>query len=399
MTRQQRWIIITLLLTQFTHVLDFVIMMPLSTHFIKSLQITAPQFTVLVASYGFSAAFSGFFSTMFTDKYDRKPMFTTIFIGFILSTFACGLASNYEMLILARIVTGIFGGILSGQTYAIVSDVFPYNLRARATGVVMSGFSLASAIGVPASLFFANRYGLSVPFYVIGTIGLLTLILIHLFIPNLKGHVIKNTQFTNPFKNFIIILKNKNQRHALLMTAFLILGGFPVITMLNPFLKYNISFDDNDIMMMYIIGGVLTIITANLIGYVADKTSKQKVFLIMGLLSIIPLLLMTNLTNQTTHFQVFIFIAFFFFVINGRNIPSIALSTSVAPSKSRGSYMGINSFLQQIAMGLSASISGLVVSQNETTHAISHYNYVGYISIGFTLMALYCSRKVTSIES
>ncbi|MEI9807981.1 MAG: MFS transporter [Bacteroidota bacterium] len=187
MTKKERIILFLLAGLNFTHILDFMIMMPLGNYLIEDLYITAFQFSILVACYSISAFFSGLVIAMFIDRFDRKKPLLLAYIGFLMGTVACGFANSYTLLLTARIVTGLFGGIIGAQVFAIVADMFTYERRGRAMGIVMGGFAAASILGVPFSLYLTNlfKHNWHLPFLLIGGVGL---ILIPSYYPHYPGY-------------------------------------------------------------------------------------------------------------------------------------------------------------------------------------------------------------------
>src|SRR6185436_18195877 len=117
--------IVILALTQFTVVLDFMVMSPLGDMLIKTMNLTTTQFGFAVSAYAFSAGISGFLTAGFADRFDRKKLLLFFYVGFIAGTLACGLASSYPMLLGARIITGVFGGVIGSVSMAIIADIFP----------------------------------------------------------------------------------------------------------------------------------------------------------------------------------------------------------------------------------------------------------------------------------
>ena len=74
-TAEERWLVLVLYLVQFTHVCDFVMIMPLGPQFMRDFGIGAGQFGIMVASYSFSAGIAGFFGALVVDRFDRKRIF------------------------------------------------------------------------------------------------------------------------------------------------------------------------------------------------------------------------------------------------------------------------------------------------------------------------------------
>ena len=153
---------------QFTHVLDFMIMMPLGAQLMRVFGITPAQFTQLVACYGLAAAVSGFVGGFFMDRFDRKRALLVLYAGFGISTFACGLAPSHHWLMVARLAAGAFGGLSGSMVTAMIGDIIPPARRGRAMAVVMGAFPVASVLGVPVGLVLAGKFGWHAPFFMLG---------------------------------------------------------------------------------------------------------------------------------------------------------------------------------------------------------------------------------------
>jgi predicted MFS family arabinose efflux permease len=133
-SKYQKLLIAILALLQFTIILDFMIISPLGDMLMKDLSASTSQFGLVVSSYAFSAAISGIMAAGFADKYDRKKLLIFFYAGFILGTLLCGISTNYYLLLAARIVTGIFGGVIGSIVMAIVADMFAVHQRGRVMG-------------------------------------------------------------------------------------------------------------------------------------------------------------------------------------------------------------------------------------------------------------------------
>jgi DHA1 family inner membrane transport protein len=403
MTIKQKLTLLTLVILQFTHVLDFVIMMPLSTVFIKQYGISTGQFGLLVSLYGFAAAISGFSSSVFADKFDRKHLLIVLYSGFLIGTFCCAIAPSYLWLCFARAITGLFGGVLSGQTLTITSEIFPIEKRSTVIGIVMSGFSLASILGIPFSLYISHRWGYNYPFFFICLLGVIVFIMIFVYIPSVRPKIA--LQKENILFNILGIKKVKlgiaqkylnNQRRAMLMIFMMILGGFSVNVVMNPYLRYNIGFSEHDIMIMYIIGGLLTIFTTNVFGYLSDKYNRHIVLKVVSIVFMLVVLTVTNLIGSSVALA-YVVLGAYFVALKARMVPAQSLMTSVVEPSQRGGFLGVSAAFQQVAFGLAALISGLIV-QEDANKMLHYFNVVGYFAVICSLIALHISTKVYSIE-
>src|SRR5690606_22285509 len=154
--KNERLLLLTLAAAMFTHIVDFMIIMPLGPQLQGLLNIEARQFSMLVASYSVTAAIAGLLGAFFIDRYDRRTSLLIIYAGFTIGTVACAFAPSYGVLLATRSLTGAFGGILGALILSIVSDAVPLERRAKGIGVVMASFGVASVVGVPFGLFIAS---------------------------------------------------------------------------------------------------------------------------------------------------------------------------------------------------------------------------------------------------
>ena len=159
MIRNEPLLIFILAVIQFTHIIDFMIMMPLGKQFMELYDITPQQFSMLVSSYAFSAFVAGLIGALYIDRFDRRHALLVLYIGFTTGTFVCAMAPSYEIFLAARAFTGAFGGTLGALILAVVGDVVPFDRRGAAIGKVMIAFSVAAIAGVPAGIYLAGNYG------------------------------------------------------------------------------------------------------------------------------------------------------------------------------------------------------------------------------------------------
>ncbi len=390
MTRKEKIILFLLAGLNFTHILDFMIMMPLDNY----LLVTPFRFSLLVASYSISAFFSGLVIAMFIDRFDRKKSLLFAYTGFIVGTFACGFANSYVLLLSARIVAGLFGGIIGAQVLSIVADMFSYERRGRAMGIVMGGFAGASILGVPFSLYLTNLFenNWHVPFLLIGSFAIILIPFIIYYIPKMTEHIQSGDKKKFPLDRLTIVYKRKEQRSAMIFSLLLMMGHFLIIPFINPYLEFNKGFSKELTPMIYLVGGIASLFAAIILGRKADKLGKLTVFSTSVFLSLFMVLIITRM--PTVPFViVLIFFAVWFIVATGRIVTAQAMISEVVSQEQRGSFMSINGSVQQLGSGLAALFAGLIVS-TEKSGKIVNYNWVGYLSILVLLASLLYGRRI-----
>jgi predicted MFS family arabinose efflux permease len=300
-------------------------------------------------------------------------------------------------LLLVRSLTGAFGGVLSGLIMSIIGDVIPPAKRGRAMGLTMASFSVASVFGVPFGLALATKFDWHAPFLLAGGIAVLLSGLIIAKVPPMKKHLEGGRPEINPLKTLKVVTSNPNQLKALLFTILLMLSQFSLIPFISAYMVANVGFAESQLPWIYFIGGGLTIFTSPLVGRIADRVGKPKIFTIAGLLVTIPYFWLTHLGPSSVPFALMV-TSLFFVIGNARFIPAMAMVTSTVRPETRGSFMSFNSSMQSLASGTAAFVSGAIV-QKSASGALSNYNYVGYLAVGLSLLAVYVGRKLTSVES
>jgi DHA1 family inner membrane transport protein len=396
MKKKELFLLLTLALIQFTNIMDFMIIMPLGNQLMKLFQIEPRQFGYIVGAYTITAGIVGFAGAFFVDDFDRKKLLLTCYIGFLIGTLACGFAPTYIAMLGARILTGIFGGVLGTLVLSIVGDAIPAERRATAMGIVTSGFSLAAVFGVPFGNYLAHAFSWHAPFHFIAGIGTFIIIAILVFIPKMDEHIRNKSIRPDPISVLKNLWENSNQRKALLLMSLLMLSQFTIIPFIAPYMEKNVGFSQMQVTYIYLFGGLCTVFTAPLIGRLADKIGKHKVFRIFGILVIIPIFLITNMYVLPIEI-VLIVTSFFFIVINGRVVPAIALITGTTKPQSRGSFMSFNSSVQQLSAGLASFISGAIITQNAGGELIN-YEVIGYIAVIACLGSIWAAGRIKSAE-
>lgn len=383
--------IVILALTQFSVVLDFMVMSPLGDLIMKNMKIAPSEFGVVVSCYAFSAGISGFFTATIADKYDRKKLLLVFYSGFIVGTLLCGLASNYWFLVSARIVTGIFGGVIGSISLAIVADIFELNQRGRVMGFLQMGFGISQILGIPISLFLATKWNWQAPFYLIVGLALVIFTLSFFALKPIVGHL--SLQRDNPIKHMWKTISNRNYRIGFLATAFMSLGGYLMMPWGSSFSVNNVGIAQSDLPLMFMIIGLSTISIMPIIGKLSDRFNKYSLFVAASIVMIISVVVYTNLGHVS--FTVLVVVNMVMMAgIMARMIPSQALTTSVPEPKDRGAFMSINSSLQQMAGGIAALVGGAIVQQKNEFSPLEYFDTLGYVVIVVISLNIFFTYRV-----
>jgi predicted MFS family arabinose efflux permease len=393
--KKERILLFCLAIIQFTNIVDFMIMMPLGQQLMRVLKIDAQHFGFLVAAYTISAFVSGVFGSVWLDRFDRKTAMLILYVGFVAGTFACAFSQGYYFLLFARLFTGAFGGLMGAAVNSIVGDVVPYERRGAAMGTVMTAFSIASIMGVPFAVYLAAVYDWHAPFLMVASFGIIMLFVIWYTIPSMRGHMQAKQERGKSFEGIRSTFSSPNQVRALLFMFVMILGHFSVIPFLSPYMVSNVGFSEKQLAFIYMTGGLLTFVTSQLIGKLADRIGKQKTFYIFLILSFVPVFIITHM--QATSLPIALCITSFFFIFsNGRAIPANALMTSVVDPAHRGRFMSLSSAMVSLATALASVYGGLIVYRDEAGK-FHNYDYLGYTTIGLGLITLVLVRRIKSV--
>jgi len=390
-TQYQIIVVSLLALTQFSVVLDFMVMSPLGDILMKSMKMTPGQFGVVVSSYALSAGFSGFLTASFADKFDRKKLLLFFYFGFIIGTLLCGLSSTYEFLVFSRIITGIFGGVISSISLAIVADVFDFNQRGRVMGFIQMGFGISQILGIPISLFLANQWNWQAPFYLIVGLSFVIFCVIYLVLKPVTDHLA--LQRANALKHMWNTIKNRQYRIGFIATAFMSLGGYLMMPWGSAFAVNNVGIAQSDLPLMFMIVGLITFAVMPLIGFISDRVNKFAVFTGASIIMAFSILIYSHL-NQTSFFILVVVNGLMMMGIMARMIPSQALTASLPEIQDRGAFMSINSSLQQMAGGIAAMVGGMIVLQKSETSPLERFDLLGYLVIAIILINIFLTHRV-----
>ncbi len=389
--RAERFFLLTLAGIQFSHVLDFMIMMPLGPILMQFFAIDTHEFGLLVASYSFSAAVSGILAATFVDLFERKRVLLACFALFGLATLACGLAPSFATLLVARGLAGVFGGVMGALIHTMIGDAIPFSRRARASGVVSSAFSLSTIAGVPLSLWLANHLGWRAPFVLIAALSVLFIVVGLRFLPELRHHM-GDEKRAHLLSATFSVLADANHLRALLFSALIIFSGFTIIPYITVYAVNNVGIAQGDIPIVYLVGGSATFVSARLIGHWADKYGKIEIYRRVALLTTLPLLAVTHAGHLPLGIWL-IFSTTFFVLTSGRMIPAMAVIASAAQPKLRGTFMSLNGTMQSLAMGLATTLAGFVTGLDGSGKIVG-YPLVGYVAVAANLLAIWFSARI-----
>jgi predicted MFS family arabinose efflux permease len=398
-TRYQTWLIALLALTQFTLILDFIIMSPLGAILMPALNITAGQFGVAVSAYAFAAGFSGILAAGFADRFDRKRLLLFFYVGFTFGTALCALAQDFHVLLAGRIVTGLFAGVIGSVVLAIVADLFPLHLRGRVMGFVQTAFAASQVLGVPAGLFLANHWNWHICFVAIVGLSIAVIVAIALLMQPVDAHL-KLQHDSNPFRHLISTIGQPRYTLAFMVTTLLATGGFMLMPFGSAFTVHNLGIDIVHLPTIYLVSGLFSIVIGPLVGRASDAFGKYPTFVFGSVVSIIMVSIYTHLGHVSLLTAIVVNVLMFVGIFS-RMIPSTALMSAIPDAGQRGSFNAVSASVQQLSGGLGSVAAAAIVAEN-ADGSLVHFDRIGYVVVTtsiISMIAMYFVQKQVAKRS
>lgn len=393
-TPYQKFVIAVLAFIQFTVVLDFMILSPLSAFLLPELKITTAQFGLVVSVYAFSAGISGILAAGFADRFDRKKFLLFFYAGFVLGTLFCGLAPDYGSLLAARMVTGLFGGVINGVVFAIIADLFPFEMRGRVMGVVMTAFAVSQVVGLPFGIYLSNHLGWHAPFLMIVAVSAAVGFVIAAKLRPIDAHL-KNPSGRNALEHLFKTVANRQYTWGFASTTLLATGGFMLMPFGAAFTVFNMGIPQDQLSWIYLATGLASIVAGPVAGRISDSVGKFRLFTIGTVLGMGMVVWYCHL-GPTPLWGVIGVNVLLFMAINARMVSAQALGSAVPAPQDRGAYMAINGSLQQLSGGIASMAAGLIVVQSAEGH-IARYDVLGYVVAGAMLITILLMGKVNAL--
>jgi predicted MFS family arabinose efflux permease len=384
-SRYQSRLIAILALVQFTVIVDFIIMSPLGAILLPALDITAGQFGVAVSAYAFSAGISGVLAAGFADRFDRKRLLLFFYVGFTAGTALCALAPNYHLLLLGRVVTGLFGGVVGSVVLAIITDLFSLHLRGRVMGYVQTAFAASQVLGIPVGLFLANRWSWHVAFAAIVGLALAVIAAVLLLMRPVNAHLLLK-QERNAFSHLLATVSEPSYSLAFGVTTLLATGGYMLMPFGSAYTVHNLGIDIVHLPTIYLVSGLFAIFTGPLVGRASDAFGKFPTFMFGTVMSIVMVLIYTHLGAVTLTTAIAVNVLMFVGIFS-RMIPSQALISAIPAAHQRGSFSAISASLQQLSGGLGSVFAAAIIAQN-ADGSLGHFDHLGYVVVGTAILAL-----------
>ena len=385
---RERHLLWLLALTQFTLIMDFMVMMPLGPQIMAAFAIGPAAFATAVSTFSWCAGLSGLFAATYIDRFDRRRLMLFMYALFALSNLACALAPSFAWLLLARAFAGIASGVIGSLVLTIIGDVIPAQRRGAATGTVMTAFSLAAVAGVPAGVLLGAHFGWASSFYLLALLSVLIWAACRKLVPPLREHLVATpTPLSQTLPALWHLGSQPNHLRAFLLTFTMMVSHMMVIPFIAPTLVANHGVRPDQLAWIYMAGGAATFFTSRAIGRLSDRYGKRLMFCVIGAVSIAPILFLTHLPNLS-FVAILAFFPIFMVAMSGRMIPMQALLTTVPDPARRGAFMSLNSATQSLGTGCGAWLGGLMLVSTAEGR-ITGYGTSGWIAVAIAVFGLF----------
>ncbi|WP_206951615.1 MFS transporter [Trinickia acidisoli] len=392
---RERRLIWLLALVQFTLIMDFMVMMPLGPQIMSAFDVSPAKFAAAVSAYSWCSGLSALLAATYIDRFDRRKLLLTAYLLFTLSNLACACATSYPLLLASRAFAGLAGGVLGASVMAIVADVVPVERRGAATGILMTGFSMAAIAGVPAGVLLGAYFHWSAPFWLLAALTVTIAVATSRIVPPLAEHLSRRPpSLADTLPALGRLLTYPRHLRAFALTFLIMFAHMLVIPFISPMLVANHGVTPGQISWLYMAGGASTFFTSRAIGRLADRIGHRTIFRLFGALALGPVLIVTHLANVPFLIMIPGF-ALFMIISSGRIVPMQAILTTVPDAQHRGAFLSANGAVQSLGTGCGAWLGGMLLSTDTAGHIVG-YGVNGWVSITLASLALVWVGQVRS---
>lgn len=138
---------------------------------------------LLISGYALGVVVGAPVLTVLTSRWPRKIVLLALIAIFVVGNAACALAPNYEMLMAARVLTGLAHGTFFGVGSVVATGLVALDRKASAIAVMFTGLTVANILGVPLGTWIGQHFGWRAAFWAVTLVGLIAFAIIAVLLP------------------------------------------------------------------------------------------------------------------------------------------------------------------------------------------------------------------------
>lgn len=260
---------------------EFVIM-GLLMQIAADLQVSIAAAGLLISGYALGVFVGAPLLTAATSRMPRKAVLVALMIVFTLGNLACALAPNYELLMVARVITSLAHGTFFGVGAVVATGMVSEDRKASAISIMFTGLTMATLLGVPAGAWLGLQFGWRATFWAVTAIGVLATLIIATLVP-----ADRSAPAALSFRDELRVVTRPQVLLGLLMTVLGFGGMFTVYTYIQPLLTQVTGFADAAVSPILLVFGVGMIVGNLLGGRFADRRLAPALLGTLALLALV----------------------------------------------------------------------------------------------------------------
>lgn len=355
-------------------------------------QIISPLLPAVTQDYGISTGVAGAAVTVYSiaaalwtlavgplsDRFGRLVFLRLAAVVFSMSALGVFFSKYFGLYLFARFIAGLGGGTISACVMAQMADLFAYEHRGRAMGLISMMYSAAGIIGIPAATWIAEHWGWRI-IYVIIALAMAPLAVL------MKGRRMATAASQQTSRaDFSVSRAVRQQLHAYanywatphtrrgLLLAITYSGtASGLVTYLGAYLAAAFGMHISTIGLVFLTTGVFSTFGGISGGWLSDHIGKRRTIMASSL-TLIGILLVVPLADS--RWQIFVLFALGGFILASREGAYQALISELAPARQRGAYIALRNATSQTSIALSAAVGGFL-----------------YVGLGFPAVCYYAA--------
>jgi multidrug resistance protein len=344
----------------------------------SDLHITLPLAGLIVSVYALGVTFGAPVLTALTSRVERKPLLLGLMALFVAGNMIAALSTNYQILLIARILAAFAHGVFFSVGSTIAADLVPENRRASAIAMMFMGLTVAIVTGVPIGTLIGQTFGWRMTFWAVTGLGVVAFVGIAALLPD-------NLSKAEPARllDQVLVLGSARLLIVFAMTALGYGGTFVAFTYLAPILQQVTGFSEGGVSLILVVYGIAIAIGNIVGGRIANHDPVRALIILFALQAIV--LVVFSFTSVSPVLTVVTLAALGF--LQFANVPGLQLYVVQLAKQYRPGAVDVASALNIAAFNLGIAIGawlgGLVVA---SPIGLTGTPWIGAILVGGALL-------------